>query len=243
MKNSIRRALVAIALVAGTAALVTPVLAQTPPGPPVCGNVAGLVNYELFLEGFAAKGDNFVSIPQQGPLTAGNNTQPGSAANQTFKQLCTRFGLTGTTSSIQQFNADTGNITSYTCDQGAAPQFTEGQGVLIRPVGVAGQITGRIPGVECSRDYTAYGEGFGALGDNIAWIPLTVTTNSPEVFCQQLSLPAGSSVQQFIAGAGNINSHTCGAAATYTLRVGEALLVRPSGAAGAPVSTGRLVIY
>jgi len=237
MNKSMRRALVAI--VACSAALVSPVLAQTPPGPPVCGSVASLMNIELFLEATGAKGDNFISIPAVGPL----NENPTSGASNGFKQICNRFGLAGSTSAIMQFNAQGGTVTTFTCDQVSAPSWTVGQGALVRPAGVATPITGRIPGIECARPYTSYGEGSGATGDNIYPVPLTITTASPEVLCGQLLLPSGSQVIQFLAGPGNINIHLCGSTATFSLNLGAAVLIRPTGAAGSAVATGTPVIY
>lgn len=153
MKTSMRRTLMAIALVAGSAALLTsPALAQTPPGPPVCGSVASLMNLEIFPDAAGARGDNFVSVPAVSPV----NNNPGSPSANGFQQLCQRFGLTGSSSALLQFNAQTGAIASFNCDQAVAPAWTVGQGVLIRPSGVASPITGRIPGVECARPYTSY---------------------------------------------------------------------------------------
>lgn len=241
------RALVAVAVLAGTAAFfATPVLAQTPPGPPVCGSVASLMNLHIFLEGPGAIGDNIVSFPASSPV----NNNP-SSANNGFRQICNRFGLGTTTSSLLQFNAQAGTIATFTCDQPSPPTWTPGQAAIVRPVAVATPISGRVPGVECSRPYTAYGEGPGAQGDNLYPVPVTITSNSPQDLCTQLGLPTSSQVIQFVAGtldppsapAAQINTHLCGGVATFSLRIGEGVLIRPTGTAGAAVATGSPVIF
>ena len=230
--TSLRRAIIAVAVLA-TAAF--PVLAQTPPGPPVCGSVASLMNLQIYLDASGPLGDNIVSVPAVSPV----NLNPNSA-NNGFKQLCDRFLLTGTTTNVIQMNAQAGTVTSFVCNQASPPTWTVGQAALVRPSASA---TGRIPGIECSRPYTSYGEGSGAAGDNMYPVPATIASSSPQDLCSNLSLPAGSQVIQFLAGAGTVNTHLCGATPTWALRLGEGVLIRPTGAPGAAVATGSPVIF
>jgi hypothetical protein len=234
--SALRRSFIAAAVFAGTAALFSsPVLAQAPPGPPVCGSVASLMNLELFPEGLAALGDNIVSIPAVSPVTA-------SGVNG-FRQLCIRFGLDGTSTTLTQFNAQTGQNIAALCSSPNPANFQQGQAVLIRPVGVTPPITGRIPGVECSQPYTSYGEGLAAVGDNQYSVPLTITSTSPEDLCDQLNLPATSAVIDFVAGPGTTNTHLCGTTPTFSLRLGYGVLIRPAGSPGSAVATGQAIIF
>jgi hypothetical protein len=242
--KSLRQAFLLVAIFAGTAALVaSPVLAQNPPGPPVCGGVASLMNHQLFVDAPGTFGDNIVSIPSISPV---NNT-PANPTSNGLIDLCRRFGLTGTLSAVLQFNASSGNICTYTCDQPATScAFTVGQAVLIRPtVGT----TGRIPGVECARPYTSYVEGPAAIGDNLYPVPLTLagggtpltaTSGGARDLCVQLGLPAGSTVKRFFADIGNIDTFTCGqaGAAAFPLALGEGVLIQPAG-----TTTGTPVIF
>jgi len=247
--TSLRQAILMAAVFAGTAALVaTPVLAQTPPGPPVCGGVASLMNHQIFLEAPGAVGDNIVSIPAVSPI---NNNPTNPTANGFF-DLCKRFAnpsggsLIGTTTQILQFNAQAGTIATFACDSAAAPGFTPGQAVLIRPSFTGGtSTTGRIPGVECSRPYTAYIEGPGVLGDNL-WptpitlagggAPLTATSGGAQDVCTQLGLNNTSAVIRFHANSGILDSHICGTVPQFTLGLGEGVLIRPGATAtGTPV--------
>lgn len=237
--NSLRRAFIAIAVLAMAAVLASPALAQARTAVPRPVSVASLMNLELYLEAFGAKGDNIISIPGVGPM----NENASNSAGNGFKQICRRFGIDGSPSAILQFNAQTGTITTYTCDQISAPVWTPGEAAMVRPSGVAAPITGRIPGVESAWEYNAYGEGAGALGDNLYPVPLTLATSSPEGLCGMLNLPAGSQILQLLAGPGNINTHLCGAAPTFSLRLGEGVLIRPTGTPGAKVATGTPTLY
>src|SRR5262245_43332033 len=159
-KLSLRRAFVAVALVAGASILAnSPVFAQ-----PVCGGVASLMNKSLAQEGLGVLGDNIVSIPAVSPI----NNNPTNATANGFIDLCRRFGITRTASSIQQTNAGTGAVTTFTCNQASAPPFAVGQAVVIRPTIAT---SGRVPGVECAQSYTASVDGLGALGDNYFPVP------------------------------------------------------------------------
>jgi len=212
------------AVFAGTAALLaSPVLAQTPPGPPVCGGVASLMNVSLTQEGPGPKGDNIVSIPAISPI----NNNPATFSNNGFHDLCRRFGLTGTTSTIIQFNAQTGIPATFICNQSiASSAFTPGQAVLIQP---SANATGRIPGVECTRPYTAYVEAPGTLGDNLFPVPITYAGSKMFNICQTFGLStAASSVIRFHADTGSLDTVTCDqSASVLTLGVGEGVLVRP----------------
>jgi hypothetical protein len=252
--SALRRTVFAVAAFAGMAALATsPALAQAPPGPPVCGSVASLMNLEIWGEGFGALGDNFISIPAISPV---NNQPPPSGG---FSNLCTRFGIPSGGASLIQFQANTGGLGTQTfiCGQAPSAVYSAGQAVLIRPtVGPGGALppgsssTGRIPGVECSQPYTSYGEGLGAIGDNLYPVPLTIVLTpvggggSPEDLCLQLNLPAGSSVQDFVAGpTSNIRTHLCTQTPTFGLRIGQGVLIRPTGTPGAAVATGQPIIF
>jgi hypothetical protein len=220
----IRRAIMTMALAGGLAFLASPAFAQ-----PSCGSVASLMNAAIYQDGPGAVGDNLLSIPAVSPINV------ALGPNNGFKQLCNRFGLTGTTSLVIQFDAQAGNITTFQCDQAAAPPFTAGQAVLIRPTASG---NGRIPGVECSQSYTTYIEGAGALGDNLFPVPLTATAADPQVLCGQLNLVNNSQVIRFDAQAGNIQSHLCGQVPVFNLVLGEAVLIRPLSTA-----TGAAIIY
>ncbi|MBI3447621.1 MAG: hypothetical protein HY049_01680 [Acidobacteria bacterium] len=222
-KTSLRHALLMAAVFAGTAALVaSPALAQTPPGPPACGGVASLMNLQLTADVPGPKGDNIVSIPAVSPV----NNNPGSATTNGFFDLCRRFSLIGTTSTIQQFNAQAGTVATFDCSQAAAPTFTPGQAVLIRPTL---SNAGRIPGVECTRPYIAYVEGPGVLGDNLLPVPVTYAGSKLFNICQTFGLTtAASSVARFHADTGTVDTVTCDqSAATAVLGVGEGVLFRP----------------
>lgn len=226
-KISLRRAFVAVAVLAGAAALVsTPVFAQ-----PVCGGVASLMNKSLAQEGLGVLGDNIVSIPAVSPI----NNNPGSPTANGFIDLCRRFGLTGTTSSIQQNNANLGATTTFTCDQSAAPPFAVGQAVIIRPTVAA---SGRIPGVECSQAYTAFIEGLGALGDNYFPVPVTFAGVNGEDLCTQMGLANGSIVIRNDAAAGAQPTHVCGTVPQFSLQIGEGVLIRPTS-----TKTGSVLIF
>jgi hypothetical protein len=185
----------------------------------------------LAQEGLGALGDNYVSIPAVSPI----NNNPTNPATNGFQSLCSRFGLTGTTSLVTQVNANAGSVTDFTCNSAAAPPFQPGQGVIIKPT--AG-VTGRIPGVECSQPYTAFQEGLGALGDNYFPVPVTFAGNDPEDLCVQLVLPAGSAVIRSDASAGAQPTHNCGQAPQFTLKIGEAVLIRPNATV-----TGSVMIF
>lgn len=224
---SLRRVLTAMAVLAGTAALISPALAQVAPGPPVCGSVASLMNMSVLQDGPGVQGDNLLSIPSISPI----NNNPASA-NNGFKQLCDRFGLATAGSSILQFNAQSGAPVTFTCDQPSPPAWTPGQAALMRPAAPA---TGKIPGVECSRPYRYYADGPGVLGDNLHAVPLTIALipNSPQAYCDMMGLRpvagaiAGDTILDFVPS-GAINTHVCGTAPLFTLTLGRALLVRPS---------------
>lgn len=239
MKTSLRKALIAVAVVA-VAGITSSLMAQTPPGPPNCGSVASLMKADLYPDAFGAKGDNILSIPSVGPVNAD--------ASQGFRRLCDRFGLgaagdAGATSTLIQFNAQSGSTITYQCSQAVAPTFTAGQAVLIRPTGTGAAagppITGNIPGVECSRRYVAYGEGSGATGDNLFPVPLSFISNQALDLCSQLGL-AGTAAQviQFDANLGNIGTQLCNAAVnTVVLKLGGGVLIRPACAAGTACNT------
>jgi hypothetical protein len=238
---SLRRVLSAVAVLAGTAALVSPALAQAPPGPPVCGAVASLMNISLIQDGGGAVGDNLLSVPGISPI----NNNP-SSANNGFKQMCTRFGLATAGSSILQFNAQSGTPVTFTCDQPSPPTWIVGQGVLIRPAAAA---TGKVPGVECAQPYRYFADGPAVQGDNVHPVPLTIALipNNPQVYCDMMGLRpqgvvAGDTILDFNP-AGTINTHVCGTAPLFNLTLGRALLVRPStqGICTASVCTRGLV--
>jgi hypothetical protein len=246
--SSVRRALIAAVVLAGTSALVTGLVpAQTPPGPPVCGSVASLMNLQIFLDtdGSGPKGNNIVSLPAVNPT-------------RTFQDVCRRFGIPAGSGSpngtaVTQFNADTGGTVTVLCNQPVDQNLTDGQAVLVQPVaaGLAdpNNITGRIPGVECARPYTSYGDAGGAIGDNLFPTPVTIATSSPEDLCGMLNLPSdpngvnSASVIHFVAGPGSILTHRCGQTPTFGLRIGEGVLIRPPGTPGSPVATGTPVIF
>jgi hypothetical protein len=257
--KSLRQAILMAALFAGTAALVTsPVLAQTPPGPPVCGGVASLMNHQIFIDtdGSGPAGNNLVSIPSVSPI----NNNPTSVSNNGFVDLCRRFGLfvaaPAPTSSITQFNPSAGTTTTYLCSTSSgnpspAPTFVPGQAVMIQPIVNA---DGRIPGVECARPYTTYTDtdGTGPKGNNL-WptpitfagggAPLTTTAGGARDICNQLVLPTGTTITQFKADApAAIQVFTCGQAgpASNTLRIGEAVMIQPPNLA---TSTGTPLIF
>lgn len=222
-KTSLRHALLMAAVFAGTAAIIaSPALAQTPPGPPVCGGVASLMNYQLTADVPGSKGDNIVSIPGVSPI----NNNPSNATGNGFFDLCKRFGLTGTPSTVQQFNAQAGTVATYDCSQPAAPTFTPGQAVLIRPT--LGN-SGRIPGVECTRPYTAYVEGPGVLGDNLLPVPVTFAGSKLYNICQTYGLTTNaSSVTHIFASTGTTETTNCDQpASTNSLVVGDGVLFRP----------------
>jgi hypothetical protein len=240
--SALRRTVFAVAAFAGMAALATsPALAQAPPGPPVCGSVASLMNLEIWGEGLAALGDNIVSIPAVSPI----NNNP-SSANNGFRQICDRFGLGTGSSAALQFNGQTGQVVTYLCSQPAPPGWQPGQATLVRPTTIpaGASTTGRIPGVECSQPYTSYGEGVGAVGDNMYSVPNTITSSSPEDLCNQLNLPPSSAVLDFVAGpTSNVRTHLCTQTPTFSLRLGNGVLIRPTGAPGTAVATGQAIIF
>src|SRR6266850_7503897 len=107
--KSLRQAILLAAVLAGTAALaVSPALAA----PPVCGGVASLMNHQIYKwQDVTHKiGDNIVSIPAIGPI----NATPSSPTANGFIDLCKRFGLTGTTTILRQFSAQTpGSVATF----------------------------------------------------------------------------------------------------------------------------------
>jgi hypothetical protein len=226
--KSLRQALLMAAVVAGTAAFLTsPALAQPAPGPPVCGGVASLMNHQIFIKNASGnKGENIVSIPSVSPI----NNNPTSATTNGFIDLCKRFGLNGTTSQVKQFQAQTGSVVAFDCSSTSAPTFTPGQAVLIEPTVSA---TGRIPGVECARPYTAYIQaGAFPRGYNLWPAPVTfagglLPSGAADV-CTQLGLPSGSIVTRIDANLGNPQDQPCPGAGAYSTKIGEGLLIRPT---------------
>ncbi len=200
----------------------------------------------LYLDGPGALGDNFVGIPALSPV----NDFPNDGQKNGFKQLCDIFGLTGSQTTMLQFDAQNGTITTHNCDQPLAPPFRPCQGVLIRPLGVTPPIVGTIPvgdgaggkGIEGSWLYPVYADGPGVPGDNLFGIPLTIASTSPQVLCQELNLPANTSVIRFDAGAGLIHTHVCGSLPTFNLVPGEAVLIQAPGTPGQKVAEGRVTI-
>ncbi len=225
---SLRRALMMVALVGGVALVAGSAFAAgpPPPGPPVCGSVASLMNHPIYVEGLGAKGDNIVSIPGVSPL----HDSPSDPLNNGFMQLCKRCGIDGTGSLIMQFDPALGNIVAHACNAAAAPPWQQGQAVLIRPTADSTCI---IPGVECSQPYDVYVNGPGALGDNLFPVPLTIwgpAAPNPQDVCDQLNLQAPSDqVIRFDAGPGNIATHDCGSTPVWNLVLGEGVLIQPTG--------------
>lgn len=234
----------------GTAALLAascltaPVEAQNCAGPPVPGTCA-LVSPAVALcqEGPGPIGDNLVEIPAFSPV----NDTPANPLINGFQDLCAIFGLAGTSSEILQFNAQGGNITTFTCNSAAAPIFQPCQGVLIRPsMNAAGVIPidpPPAPDFEGSWPYTAYVEGPGPKGDNLYGIPHTTGAGcpagcpacigfppmlTPQDLCLNLGLPAGSVVIRFDACPGIVRTHLCGSVPQYALIEGQAVVIQPT---------------
>jgi hypothetical protein len=224
-----------VALVGGVALVASPAFAAgpTPPGDPVCGSVASLMNIPIYAEGLGAIGDNYVSIPAVSPL----NDSPASPSANGFQQLCDRCGMDGTSSTIIQVDPDLGQITTFTCTSSAAPPWQQGSGVLIRP---DADHTCYIPGVECAQAYTNYGPDVaGAKGDNYWPMPLTFVGLQPDIVCTALNLEDGDEVRRVDADLGNIFSFLCGQTPTWNMVLGEALVIK----ANSFTVTGTPTIY
>jgi hypothetical protein len=231
--KSVRQAILLAAVLAGTAALaVGPALAA-----PVCGGVASLMNHQLYKwQDVTHKiGDNIVSIPAISPI----NNNPTSPTANGFIDLCKRFGLTGTTTVLRQFKADTpGSVATYNCNQAIAPPFTPGQAVLIEPTA---DVTGKIPGVECAQPYTFFIEVLNKVdGDNYYPTPLTLAggggpltgvSGGARDLCNMMGYPAETNITQIFAQTGTVDSFLCGpahpGAAAFTLQLGNGVLVQP----------------
>jgi hypothetical protein len=224
-----------VALVGGVALVASPAFAAgpPPPGPPACGNVAGLMHIKIYAEGLGAIGDNYVSIPAVSPL----NNNPTNPNNNGFQQLCTRCGMAGTSSAILQVDPDLGQITTFQCSSAAAPPWQQGQAVMIRP---DADHDCYIPGVECAQPYTSYGPDVaGAKGDNYWPMPLSFVGVTPDVVCTDLGLNTGDEVRRVAAQAGNIFSFLCGQVPTWNLVMGEGVVIK----ANTATVTGTPVIY
>lgn len=254
--NTLRRAIMGVALAGGAVALVvSPVFAAgpTPPGPPTCGSVASLMNLQIASDVTGIGGNNYISIPGVSPI---NNNPTSSGPDNGFKQLCAAFGLTTGATAVQQFNGQAGQVETYNCNQPVAPEWTPGQGAFLLSTEFAGTRSGRIPGVECARPYSAFADGPGAAGDHIFPIPLTIAGSNLQDVCDQLNLrpieghcngancdagllgnactldtqcnTQGDAVQYADAVAGAGNDFICGQAGAPGLVLGRGLLIRPT---------------
>lgn len=233
MRSTARTGFVSFTVSAVFAAIVSPTgtFAQACPAGPFVSGVppaAALVT-ALTADGPGALGDNFVEIPAFSPLNAGG-----------FPAICAAFGLLGTPSTLIQFNAMTGVITAHVCSAPAAPPFTPCRGVLIRPsVAAVAALPLGAAGVEGSWLFDDFGDGPGTLGDNLLGVPRTTPIGTtPAAICAAHALPAGSAVIAVSAAAGTVSAHLCGAAPTFALTPGSAVLVRPPGPVGAVVAAG-----
>jgi hypothetical protein len=193
-------------------------------------------------------GYNLVEIPAYSPI---NNPALGNG----FVQLCTALGLAGTTSTLYQFNARTGVINSFTCNQIVAPPWQPCRAVMVRPsVPVAVVLpVGAAPGgavVEGSWPFTFYSDLPGPVGDNLYGVPRTAADVdgdgllTAEDLCMGLGLAAGGATQvtRFVGGS-TILTHNCGTNPQFTVNPGEAVLIRTvCGAGGIPCVTGTMPI-
>src|SRR5262249_10489060 len=161
-------------------------------------------------------------------------------------QLCRIFGLFGagsTPSLVTQWDPNCGAIIQYACagtasNPNPAPEFLPGQAVMIQP---SVDASGVIPGTECAEPYTSYTDtaGSGPKGHTLVptpipfvggGLPLTTTSGGARDICNQLGLPAGTSIVQFKACTpAAIQIFTCGQAgpAAVALRVGEGVMIQP----------------
>jgi hypothetical protein len=242
--KSVRQAILLAAVLAGTAVFaVGPALAVPPP---VCGGVASLMNHQIYKWNDVNhhEGENIVSIPAISPV----NNNPGDVTKNGFIDLCKRFGLTGTTTELRQFNAQAGSITTYNCNQAVASgAWTPGQAVLIQPTADA---TGKIPGVECANEYAYFvwidstkhnGDNYYPTPVTLAGggTPLTVTSGGARDLCTMLGLPGGTLVRQiFPAPPARVDDFRCGQVgpATDPLQLGAGVLIQPTGGgSGTPI--------
>jgi hypothetical protein len=202
-------------------------------GPFVTGPIPAAPTF-LAAEGFGALGDNLVEIPAFSPVN-----DPASPLYG-FAGLCAIFGLGGTFSTIVQLDAETGVARTHVCNSPVAPAFQPCQAVLIRPtVAAAGVIPPGPAGLEGSWLYLEYGDVPGALGDSLFGIPRTTPPGTtPDFLCLIHALPPGTTIYQIDPFAGVISTHACGAAPTWALAPGGAVLIRAPGPPGVAVAGG-----
>jgi hypothetical protein len=179
---------------------------------------------------------NLVGIPAFSPINA-----PGPGGG--FAAICAALALPPD-ALLLQIDASTGFVAAFTCNQAVAPPFTPCQGVAIwSSVATGGFLPVGAPGVEGTWLYPAYGNGWGALGDHLFPIPLTIQSVDPEALCMNLLLPPGSDVIAFDTANLTVLSHQCGTVPLWALVPGEAVLIRAPGPAGAIVGGGMVPIF
>jgi len=182
----------------------------------------------------SAIGFNLVEIHGTSPV----NDTPGDPSLNGFKQLCTIFSLTGTQSTIMQVNAQTGGLTTFICDQLKAPRFQPCQAVIIWPAPEAASFMGQIPynaaGHEGTWTYTFYAQvPPNLVGSNLYGIPHSASFNNGSfndgnLFCNKLSLPAGTVISRYLPQTGGVDQFICGQVQSFWGgSPGEAVLIRP----------------
>lgn len=181
-------------------------------------NMAFKFNAQVFPIGSGAQGKNLVSLPDVNPyLGSGGLTA-----------LCTALGLQTGVGQLIQFDADLGNINTYTCGQVETFTLASGLGVMIQDTVAAGGVVvgSDIPG----NSFDLYQLGASPIGLNLYPVEYHATATDPEMVCNQCGLSGTATVTRFDANAGNVLAHTCGQIPVWTLVLGESVLIQePAG--------------
>jgi hypothetical protein len=176
-------------------------------------NMAWKLNKQIWKLGSGAQGTNIVALPDISPYAGAGG----------LTALCNALNLS-TSGQLIQFEADTGNIRTFTCGQVETFTLLPGVGVLINDtIDTGGVMVGAdIPGN--SFDISILGPS--PFGLNLWNLEYHTTAQNAEDVCQQCGLSNTATVTQFDAQTGNVCVHTCGQIPVCGMPLGEALLIQ-----------------
>lgn len=187
-------------------------------GPASASNMAFKFNASITGRGTGAFGYNVLSLPDVNPyLGSGGLTA-----------LCTALGLTGGNGQLVQFDAQIGQINTFTCGQVETFSLTPGVAVIVfNDVNAGGVVVGAdTPG----NAYDIFQLGTRPLGQNYFPVEYHTTAVTPEDLCQQCGLSGTATVTYFDAAVGNVFTHTCGQVPVFNLVLGAGVLIQePAG--------------